>query len=95
MKKNRKDYVPYMLTCVGTIAMFYIIYALTFSKSMDTLPEASTIRTLLFYGVIIVGLFAVIFLFYTNSFLIKRRKKEFGLYNILGMEKKHIAKMMF
>ena len=49
MKKNRKDYVPYMLTCVGTIAMFYIIYALTFSKSMDTLPEASTIRTLLFY----------------------------------------------
>ncbi len=40
MKKNRKDYVPYMLTCVGTIAMFYIIYALTFSKSMDTLPEA-------------------------------------------------------
>lgn len=95
MKKNRKDYVPYMLTCVGTIAMFYIIYALTFSKSMDTLPEASTIRTLLFYGVIIVGLFAVIFLFYTNSFLMKRRKKEFGLYNILGMEKKHIAKMIF
>lgn len=95
MKKNRKDYIPYMLTCIGTIAMFYIIYALTFSKSMDNLPEAVTIRTLLFFGVIIVGLFAVIFLFYTNSFLIKRRKKEFGLYNILGMEKKHIAKIMF
>jgi len=52
------------------------------------------LRTLLTMGTFIIGMFSVIFLFYTNSFLIKRRKKEFGLFNILGMEKKHISKVM-
>lgn len=94
LKKNRKDYIPYMLTCVGTIAMFYIIYALATAKSVEELPAGVTVKVFLIYGVAIVGIFAVIFLFYTNSFLIKRRKKEFGLFNILGMEKKHIARVI-
>lgn len=48
----------------------------------------------LMFGTVVVGIFAVLFLFYTNSFLVKRRKKEFGLYYILGMEKRHISRVM-
>jgi len=54
-----------------------------------------SLKTILFLGTIFIGIFAVIFLFYTNSFLIKRRKKELGLYSILGLEKKHIAMVLF
>ena len=59
------------------------------------MPGGLQLKQMLFLGTIIVGLFSVIFLFYTNSFLIKRRNKELGLFNILGMEKKHIAKVLF
>ena len=56
--------------------------------------RSGTMSEVLFLGTIVCGIFAVIFLFYTNSFLMKRRKKEFGLYNILGMEKKHISRVV-
>lgn len=90
LKNNRKTYVPYIFTGVLTVMMFYIIDALSRGKGItqDTLKICPQYAT----GVIVV--FAVIFLFYTNSFLIKRRKKEIGVYNILGMGKRHIARMM-
>lgn len=94
IRKNRRTYLPYALTCTGTIAMFYIIYALSQNSGIENIIGSSTIQVVLSLGNFVVGLFAVIFLFYTNSFLIKRRKKEFGLYNILGMEKRHIAKVI-
>jgi ABC-type transport system, involved in lipoprotein release, permease component len=95
IRKNGKFYIPYMLTCAGITAMFYILCAITFNKGMDSMPSASTVQTIMYMGIVVVGIFSGIFLFYTNSFLIKRRKKELGLYNILGMEKRHIGILLF
>jgi putative ABC transport system permease protein len=94
LRKNKRTYIPYILTCIGTIMMYYIIAALSENNSLRELAGGSIIAEILKIGTEIVGFFSVIFLFYTNSFLIKRRKKEFGLYNILGMEKKHILKII-
>ena len=95
IKKNRKTYIPYILTCIGTIVMFYNMCFLVVTKDMGSLSDSESLRAILSLGKQVIGIFSVIFLFYTNSFLIKRRKKEFGLFNILGMEKRHIARIMF
>ncbi len=84
-------FFPYLLTGLLTVAMFYNITFLTWNEDLKNLPGGSIIPTIMYLGTIVVGLFAVIFLLYTNSFLIKRRQKEIGLYNILGMSKRHIA----
>lgn len=90
LKNNRKTYVPYIFTGVLTVMMFYIIDALSRGKGITK----NTLKICLQYATGVIIVFAVIFLFYTNSFLIKRRKKEIGVYNILGMGKRHIARMM-
>ena len=90
LKNNRKTYVPYIFTGVLTVMMFYIIDALSRGKGITR----DTLKICLQYATGVIVVFAVIFLFYTNSFLIKRRKKEIGVYNILGMGKRHIARMM-
>lgn len=90
LKNNRKTYVPYIFTGVLTVMMFYIIDALSRGKGVTQ----NTLKICLQYATGVIVVFAVIFLFYTNSFLIKRRKKEIGVYNILGMGKRHIARMM-
>lgn len=94
IKNNRRTYVPYIITCVITVMMFYIIYGLTMNKGIGGVPGEVTFREMLSMGVSIVGIFSAIFLFYTNSFLIKQRKKEIGIYNVLGLGKRHIAKML-
>ena len=92
IKKHARSYVPYIITCVITIAMFYIIKSLAFNldKNLSSVSAATSMSL----GSIVVAIFAIIFLFYTNSFLLKKRKKEFGLYNILGMEKKHMSALI-
>lgn len=92
--KNRKLYLPYNLMNICIIIMFYIMHSIATNDGVAKLPYSATASTMLFLGTIIVGIFAVILVFYTNSFLIKQRQKEIGLFNILGMEKKHIAKML-
>lgn len=94
IKNNSKIYFPYILTCIGTVAVFYIMYALSEDPGLNEMSGGTQLGMLLSSAMVILGFFGAIFLFYTNSFLIKRRKKEFGIYNILGMEKKHISKMM-
>ena len=89
--RNRRFFFPYLLTGLLTVAMFYNITFLTWNDDLKDLPGGSVLPTIMYLGTIVVGLFAVIFLLYTNSFLIKRRQKEIGLYNILGMSKRHIA----
>lgn len=91
IKKNNKTYVPYILTCILTVAMYYIMKSLSLNPDLERLMGGQHVTLVLRLGSKIVGLFALIFLFYTNSFLIKRRKKEFGVFNILGMEKRHLA----
>ena len=90
ISKNRKMYFPYILTCVGMVMMFYIICFLSRDPWLASLRGGDTLQLMLGMGTWITGIFAVIFLFYTNSFLIRRRKKEFGLYNMLGMNKARI-----
>ncbi|MGL5868422.1 FtsX-like permease family protein [Clostridium chrysemydis] len=95
IKKNSRLYIPYILTCIVTIAMFYVIFELANNPGMKKLPGATGIISLMSFGVVIIGILSAVFIFYANSFLIKQRKKEFGLFNILGMEKRHIARIVF
>lgn len=96
IRKNAKIYIPYIITSVMTAAMLYIIYSLATNPDYAKLPRGShTLPKIMNFGSYVTMIFAFIFLFYTNSFIVKRRRKEFGLLNILGMEKRHIAKMLF
>ena len=93
--KNKRMFVPYIFTCTGMVMMFYIIIFLAVSDALSPLIGVETIRQIFALGSWVIAIFAGIFLFYTNSFLIRRRKKEFGLYNILGMGKRNIARILF
>lgn len=90
MRKNCSIYYPYILTAVLTTAMMYIMGSL----QQITTDYSGTLAFSLQLGIVVTSVFSVIFLFYTNSFLMRRRKKEFGLYNILGMEKRHLARLL-
>lgn len=91
IKKNKKLYIPYILTCAAMVMMFYIIASLADSPVLNGMLGSETVIGVLSFGTEVIAIFSVIFLFYTNSFLIRKRKKEFGLYNILGMGKKNIS----
>lgn len=95
IRKNVQIYLPYIITCVLTIAMYYIMHSISVNE--DILEMGITgemLLRILTFGRYVVAVFSVIFLFYTNSFLMKRRKKEIGLWNVLGMEKRHILKVI-
>lgn len=94
IKKNGKSYIPYILTAALMISVFYIITFLSANRMLKTMTGGSGMAMILQFGMVVMGIFSAIFLFYTNSFLIKRRKKEFGLYNILGLGKGQIAKVL-
>lgn len=94
IRNNSKTYIPYILTCIGTIMMYYIMYALSVDDALESMYGGRSTQQMLALGTSVIAIFAAIFLTYTNSFLMKRRKKEFGLFNILGMEKKHISRIM-
>lgn len=95
MGKNAKFYLPYLLACTGTVLMFYIMCTLKSNPGLETTFGGATLGILLAMGVGVIAIFAFILLFYTHSFLLKRRKKEFGLFNVLGMEKRHIGYILF
>lgn len=91
LKKNAKMYIPFVLSCILTIMMYYMVSSLSMNPNMMNMIGGDIMQQILSLGIYVITVFAVIFLFYTNSFLIKRRKREFGLFNILGMEKKHLS----
>lgn len=94
IRKNKKLYTPYLLTCIGMVMMFYIISFLSTSRVLQSMPGGDTMQSMLELGCGVIGVFSLIFLFYTNSFLLRRRKREFGLYNILGMGKRNLARVL-
>ena len=87
--------MPYIMTCIGTMMMFYVMHAISLNDGLLNMPNSMSLQSILSMGVVVILIFSVIFLLYTNSFLIKRRKKELGLFNVLGMEKIHIAWVLF
>lgn len=95
MKKNRRFTLPYLLTGVFLVMMFYINGALAANPDLVEATGSASMLRVMNMSVAIVGIFSVIMLFYADSFMMKRRKKELGLYNILGMEKKHIGRTLF
>ena len=94
MRKNSKLYLPYSLACIGMTAMFYILMHLAYSPALELLSSSGEVSTILRLGSFVIGVFSLLFLFYTNSFLVRRRYKEFGLYNVLGMNKGNISRVL-
>ena len=93
--KNKRFIVPYVLSTIFTIMSFYILSSLAFGDNLNKLPNGiEATKQVLSLGIIVIAIFSTIFLFYTYSFLVKRRVREFGLYSVLGMTKKQIAKIL-
>lgn len=95
INKNKNIYYPYIFSSSFVAAMFYLVCSLARNDGILNVAGAQQVSLLMHMGIVIVGIFVVIFLFYTNNFIMKRRTKEFGIYNILGMEKNHITVMIF
>ncbi|MGN1381840.1 MAG: FtsX-like permease family protein [Eubacterium sp.] len=94
IRRERKFFIPYITASSGIIMMFYLMIYLWKDPGIQKLSTGVMLSMMMKFGTIIVGIFAVIFLFYINSFLMKRRNKEMGIYNILGMEKRHIGQIL-
>ena len=95
LRLNGKFYLPYLLSGVVSAAMLYDILFLNMNTGVARLKGANAVQGLLGFGALIVALFSFALICYTNGFLMKRRQKELGLYNILGMEKRHLARLLF
>ena len=96
IRNNKSTYIPYIITCIFCIAMIYMMEFLRDCPTLDqAVRQADEVRMIVFTGEIVVEIFCIIFLIYSNSFLMKRRQKEIGIYNILGLERNHIGIVMF
>ena len=94
IRKNRRSYIPYILATLFVVAIFHILRNITWMPALRTVMGASEIAVTASLGSLVIAVFSAIFLFYTSSFLMKQRKKEFGLYCVLGMERRHIARIL-
>ncbi|NLH02357.1 MAG: ABC transporter permease [Clostridiales bacterium] len=95
IRKNKRLYLPYLLTGTVMVMMYYIMSFLSETELLKHIRGGSILRSMLPLGSWIVAVFALIFLFYSNSFLLRQRNREFGLYNILGMDKRNLAHIVF
>ena len=93
IRKNSRLYVPYLLTGVGAVSFFYILVALA-RLPEGTLPGSGSVQVILNLGSFVLWVFSLLLLFYTHSFLIRRRNREFALYNVLGMGKGDISRIL-
>lgn len=91
IRKNKRLYLPYILTCVGAVTMYYMMRELRDSPLLESMKGGGSSRMILGLGTWVIAVFSLLFLFYTYSFLIRRRQREFGLYHVLGLGKRHIA----
>lgn len=93
IRKNSRLYVPYLLTGAGAVSFFYILVALA-RLPEGTLPGSGSVQVILNLGSFVLWVFSLLLLFYTHSFLIRRRNREFALYNVLGMGKGDISRIL-
>ena len=91
IRNNSRIYYPYIGTCIGIVAIFYLVSALHTDEIIKQMKGGNTLSQLMYYARFIIGVFSVMFLFFTNGFISKRRTAEFGLYNVLGMNKRNIS----
>ena len=94
IRKNKRLYVPFLLTCIGMVLMFFLISFLCYDPLLSEMRGGTSLGIILRLAQFVIAIFALIFLFYTNSFLMRRRNREFGLYNVLGMSKRNIARLL-
>ncbi len=95
IKNGKKFYLPYILSGILIVTLFYNILAIYYNEGLSNMAGGGDVKLIMSFGSKVIGIFSFIFIFYTNSFIMKRRKKDIGIYNILGMEKRHIAKELF
>ena len=95
IKNGKKFYLPYILSGIIIVTLFYNILAIYYNDGLSNMTGGRDVKMIMSFGSKVIGIFSFIFIFYTNSFIIKRRKKDIGIYNILGMEKRHIARELF
>ena len=95
IRKSRRLYVPYLLSGVCMVMIFYVLSALTDDPALLSMSGGAQMAMLLSLGVIVMALFSALFLLYTSSFLMKQRGRELSLYNMLGMSKRHIVCIVF
>lgn len=93
--KNKRIYFPYIFSITFLVAVFYIINSLSYNESFFNTIGGQTIVQFLTFGSYVIMIFSFVFVFYSNSFMIKSRRKELGLYNILGLEKRHVILVVF
>lgn len=93
LRRNGRFYGPYLLSCVVTAAMYYILKFLAYNQGLDSVRGAMYLKSLAGVGCFVAAWLSAIILLYANSFVMKRRRRELGLYNILGLEKRHVARM--
>lgn len=94
LKKNKKSYIPYVITCIVSIMMYYIIYAISVNKGLNHMVGAEAIKMMLGMGKYVIAIFSVIFLFYTNSFLMKQRKKKLACIMFWDLRKNILQKSL-
>ena len=94
LRKNSKTYLPYLFTCIVTVLLFYVLAAITANEGIESLRSGDIMSLIMRYALTVTGIFSAIFLFYTNSILMKQRKRELGLYYILGMNKMNLVRML-
>ncbi|MCM1235173.1 MAG: FtsX-like permease family protein, partial [Ruminococcus flavefaciens] len=93
LTRNGRFYGPYLLACVVTAAMYYILQFLSWNEGLDNVRGAMYLKSFAGVGCVVAAALSAVILLYANSFVMKRRQRELGLYNILGLEKRHIARM--
>lgn len=94
VRRSKITYLPYLVATAVMSGVFLLIAGLLFSKGMTNTPGGDTARMLFAFGLVVYALFTFAFMLYINNFLIKRRKKEFGLYGILGLDKRHVGRVL-
>ena len=95
IRKNARLYLPQMLTGAGLTAMFYILVTLSMDERLREVRGGRYLPTIMPLGTVVVAILSAILILYTNSFLMKQRKREFGLYTVLGLEKRHVGRILF
>lgn len=95
IRKNERLYLPRILAEAGLLASFYVVATLAMDSRLSDALGGAYLSAFMVFGAIVIGLLSFILILYVNSFLMKRRRSEYGLYNVLGMEKRHIVRVLF